>query len=411
MKKLKDVVNQSKIYPIGKYSLTQEEFFAVVEQFPGLENVSECESIVGPFDGKINSMYLFNNLNGKDLLFRTRVSRAFRYESVAKEKILYPYLDGTFSKQTPRLGKKIKRLANKKRGKYRFTKENPPLVPVQNLLHFYEPTTQAKENHNKSGNFNPLDILPPKKFPYIVTLKNYVPGRSFFDVLKQTPQEIRYSESIINLFRMSGQLLASLHNNIQFDSFYDKITEIGSNKKNSWIELFKTQWKRNVEDAAQYKPIQPLLDDLDKFYENNLSLISDEDEAVFFHNDFQIQNILVKEKENLPYNSPDKFKINALIDFDNWRIGPRAQDFVKMEYWSIQGDQKYLNAFYDGYSSKHPISDEMVKKIKIYKVLWFVLVFAFEMDKVSKNELKKDVDQRFPSAEKYIKEIAKIVRD
>ena len=234
-------------------------------------------------------------------------------------------------------------------------------------------------------------------------------GKSVFDVIKSIPESEKNSLSILTIFEKSGEMLAKLHNHIQFDSFYDKIYEIGSDKKNSWAELFKNQWEKNINDAKQYAAIQPLLEDLNEFYKDTLGLVEDDTEAVLFHNDYQIQNIIIKENQTLGYKSPEKFEISGLIDFDNWRVGPRAQDFVKMEYWSIKDNEKWKDAFYRGYSSLFPIKSEMKTKIKVYKVLWFVLVYAFEMDKITKNEANIKVDERFPSAQIYIDEIEKIL--
>ena len=139
-------------FTIGKYQLDQDEFYTIIKQFPYLGNISNKNKIIGPFDGKINSMYLFKGINDPiskiiikqnesfDILFRCRVSQAFRYEDIVKEKILYPFLDGTFTLETEKLGEKIQDIVNKKEGHYIFQKDgsNPSIIPVQNLLYYYE---------------------------------------------------------------------------------------------------------------------------------------------------------------------------------------------------------------------------------------------------------------------------------
>ncbi|MBD3353768.1 MAG: phosphotransferase, partial [Candidatus Lokiarchaeota archaeon] len=151
--------------------------------------------------------------------------------------------------------------------------------------------------------------------------------------------------------------------------------------------------------------IQPLLPRIERFFDKTIGLVADENTPVLFHNDFQSQNILVEEKQ-------DEFVITGLIDFDNWRIGPPAQDFVKIQYWTIQ-DLEHLNdAFFRGYRSIHKdvSQSDLQERINIYKMLWFILVYNFEMDKVLKNERNVEVDRRFPAADKYLAEIEKVLK-
>jgi len=51
------------------------------------------------------------------------------------------------------------------------------------------------------------------------------------------------------------------------------------------------------------------------------------------------------------------------------------------------------------------------KQINIYKILWFVIVYNFEMDKISKNEQKSNVDSRFPAAERYLNDIKNLLEN
>jgi hypothetical protein len=82
-----------------------------------------------------------------------------------------------------------------------------------------------------------------------------------------------------------------------------------------------------------------------------------------------------------------------------------------MEYWTIQGDEEWLNAFYRGYNQGFTITEDLKAGIALYKLLWFMLVYGFEMDKIQKNETNAKVDARFPSAEVYLDQIKQIVQD
>jgi hypothetical protein len=81
-----------------------------------------------------------------------------------------------------------------------------------------------------------------------------------------------------------------------------------------------------------------------------------------------------------------------------------------MEYWSIGHQTEWLKAFHEGYGRHHAVTPEFRQAIAVYKCLWFILVFNFEMDKVRKQEQRAEVDRRFPAAEIYLPEIEKIVR-
>jgi len=123
---------------------------------------------------------------------------------------------------------------------------------------------------------------------------------------------------------------------------------------------------------------------------------------VLFHNDFQPQNFIIDEQSG---------KVAGYIDFDNWQVGVKEQEFVKMQYWGLRElDPAFEKAFLDGYKKHHWIDKDFLARVNVYKAQWFLLVYNFEMDKITKNERNITVDNRFPAAEKYIEEIKKIAK-
>jgi Ser/Thr protein kinase RdoA (MazF antagonist) len=387
---------------IGPYQCDRATFTRILQQFPPLHTFGMNTPITGPFDGKINSIYRIDLTPENALIFRTRISKAFRYEPIVKEKILYPFLDRTLTCDTPHLEKKIDAIINSRQGTYIFQSDRPSITPVQDLLYYYEPEAAVPP---VTG--NPEEILPPRKFPFLVTIKNYLPGQSLFDILKTLPPNEHNSAAILTTMELIGRVLGDLHS-IRFDGFYDQITDIAHPKKRLlWKELFAAQWKKNLTDAAQYPAFKPLIPAVDRFYREFGPSVEQDEEAVLFHNDFQAQNLLFRFHDNLPWSDTKKLEFTGVIDFDNWRIGPRAQDFVKMEYWTIQDHQPWLDAFYRGYHSRFPVTKELKARIVIYKILWFMLVYAFEMDKIRKAEQNITVDSRFPAADKYLQDIEK----
>lgn len=396
-------------YPIGPYNCSRADLNRILGQFPPLRTIADAVKIKGPFDGKINSIYRIDRATGDSVIFRTRISRAFRYEPIVKEKILYPFLNGTLRSDTPDLELRMREILTRLEGSYQFTADHPPIVPVQDLLYYYEPALNSPIPLDTPC--TPQQIYPPAPFPFLLTIKNYLPGRSLYEILQEIPQQAKNGAAIRTAMETLGQTLARLHS-IRFDAFYDKITEIGiPSKRLAWRELFEGQWRANLRDAAQYRAFQPFISGIEKFYRTHKDLVGEETEPVLFHNDYQSQNVLFEVDPDRSWDAEHKLTLTGVIDFDNWRIGPRAQDFVKIEYWTIQDNSAWLDAFYRGYHAIHPITKDLKAQIQIYKLLWFMLVYAFEMDKVKKQEVNATVDARFPAAEKYLPEIQKIIAD
>ncbi|MHA1338700.1 MAG: aminoglycoside phosphotransferase family protein [Promethearchaeota archaeon] len=393
--KMENLDLKKKNYKIGEISLDFNQFVKIIydafefkfKEREYRKKIGKIIYIEGPFDGKINSIYHFKTDQNFDFIFRARISKAFRYENIVKEKILFPFLDGVLDINTPNLGKKIQDIANRKIGFYEFKSDAYRLpVKIPNL-YFYDESC--------------------KKIPYIFSISEYIQGTSFFYPLqnvKANNPSLLNSKKYKEIFYKIGQILGKLHN-IEFDGFYEDIRHIGQPKHQlKWPELFQKQLKKELNEAKRHKAIQPLLPKIKKYFEVSIPLIEDEVIPVLFHNDYQSQNIIVEE-------SNTKFTIKGLIDFDNWRIGPPAQDLVKMQYWTIENYDFLNDEFLKGYLSIQPkyTRENLQTRINIYKMLWFILVYNFEMDKILKNEQNADVDARFPSAMKYLDEIKKIL--
>ncbi len=407
------------VFEIGEKKTSAKELANFFYQNPYLSRFSNFKKISGPFDGKINSTYVITTSTNEKIIFRNRISKAFRYEPLVKEKILYPLLTRELDPSDPELGKKIKDITEKTEGSYIFTEQNPPILPIQTMYYYYEPERFDIKDER-------LVSVGQPKYPYMFTVKSFLKGESMFDLIAKWPKEDLNSKALCKLFEDAGYALSKLHS-IKFDAFYEKIYQIGSEIKPTWPELFSKQLQKELTEAEKNKEIRPLLPDIKQFFESNLKIVENEKDAVIFHNDYQSQNIIVngldynggkdRKNENKNYNHSKKeidqqdseYHITGFIDFDNWRIGPPAQDFIKMEYWTIEDRVAWKEAFYRGYEKITPITNSMKKGIDVYKCLWFILVFNFEKDKIRKSELNASVDARFPTAEKYIAEIKKLI--
>ncbi|MHA1733293.1 MAG: phosphotransferase family protein [Promethearchaeota archaeon] len=344
--------------------------------------------VKGPFDGKINSMYRVDFPRAGPFLFRFRVSGAFRYEPMVKEKVLYPLLDGSLDPFAPDVHEEVRRLARQRTGSYHFTGDRAPVVPVQEIL-YWDETREV--------------------VPHDYTIKEFIPGNSLYELLDRGFLGGGAEHpALLELFRELGRMLGRLHA-IEFDGFYEKITEIGDPRKRiPWPTLFGRMLDKELNDARRNKSIVPLLPAIERYFKDASGEIREDEVPVVFHNDFQAQNFIVsppKEGGRL-----DDLKIAALIDFDNWRVGTRAQDFVKILYWTIQGRRALEGAFFGGYGELHRVDAGFLKQIESLELLWLMLVYNFEEDKLRRAEQNATVDARFPASGTYLREIERIVR-
>ncbi len=368
-----------KYYAIGKDLYSFKDLNEKLSNIDELKQFGTIKKIRGPYEGKINTIYRLK-IDYFDLVLRVRASKAFRYENLVKEKLLFPFLDNTLSMDAPDIREKVKRIISAKKGSYIFDKERPPIIPVGELIYFDE----TKE-----------------KFPYIYTLQQFIKGQNLHDLFeKHSMEEITLNKSkFVNLFIKLGEILGKLHE-IKFKSFRESITDIGRKSKINWLILFQSLLDKEIQYARKNKI--EFIKEIKDYFKDNIALIEEEDEPVLFHNDFHSHNLIVKD-------GPLKIKVKALIDFDNWRIGVRAQDFAKMTYHTLKPlyNSEFNKAFYQGYEKLGAkINKEFEKKIEIYSVLWLLKEYN---SKMRYSEQKVPLDPRFPLPNTYLDDIKKIL--
>ncbi len=351
------LLNQKLIYQL--YSLNKGELYdlkEIIRIFSTVDVLIEqgkIKKITGPLEGQTNTIYRVNFENSQ-LIFRFRTSKTFQYENVAKEKVLFPLLDGSLYPFSSKLEEKIKEILNSPTGNYFFDKQNPPVIPVGNLIYYDE-----------SKNL----------IPYLFTVQEYIHGKQLHKILEQNIIEdfnLELSTSkFINLFENIGEILGKLHQ-IKFSSFYENINEIGKENEKTWSEIFHKRLNIEIQEAKKNKLSN--IEEMTDFFKENEALIEEENEAVLLHNDFHSKNIIVKDDLSAA------IKINGIIDFDNWGIGVKAEDFVKFKHWDLEFlNQPELNrAFYQGYTKYHKVDKDFEKKIEIYSLFWLLKLNNFE---------------------------------
>ncbi len=362
------LINQKHIYQL--ISINKEEIYRLDEviklfsDIPILNEQGKIKKITGPLHGTFNTNYRVN-FEDSQFIFRFRTSESFPYENIVKEKLLFPFLGDI----NPSFFKKIDEIIKSRKGSYIFNKQKPPKVPIGNLIYYDE----TKQN-----------------IPYIFTIIDYIHGKPMNQIIKQYLEENHSltTTKFLNLFSNLGEILAKLHE-IKFDSFYEKITDIGSKRKKTWFEIINAELEYEIQEAKKSKLEN--IKEIDDYFMDNMALIEEETEAVVVHNDYQSQNIIVKDEAGI-------IRINGLIDFDDWRIGVRALDFVKFNLQTLKplGEIKLKEAFFDSYARywNHTIDKKFEKKIEIYTLLWLLKVYNSEDTKFKPYlfEIKKILD-------------------
>ncbi|NVM36021.1 MAG: dihydrodipicolinate synthase family protein [Candidatus Lokiarchaeota archaeon] len=367
------------LYFIGKKDLYQfDEIIKLFSNVDVLVRQGKVKKIQGPYITDINTLYRVNFENSQ-LVFRFRTSQFFHYENLIKEKLLYPFLDKSLNPNDIDLRKKVKKIVNTKIGSYIFNKEKPPIIPVCNLVYYDE----TKET-----------------IPYLFSVQDYIRGKPLFQLINQYISEGKNlnTSKFLNLFRNLGEHFGHLHE-VKFDTFFKNIINIGQKKNISYSEFFENELEQKIQEAKKNQI--DFCDEIRKFYKDNIALIEDETEYVILHNNFQSQNIIVKEESGT-------IKINGIVDFDYWCVGSRAQDFIKIDYWILKplNNPSFYSAFYDAYSQYSKVNNDFKKKIDLYKLIWLLNEYNLESVLIKKSNQMKTPQI---SLENYLFEIKAII--
>jgi len=379
------LLNQKLIYQL--YTLAKEDIYQlneIINRFANVEilvNQGKIKRILGPFDGENNTIYRVNFENSQ-MIFRFRTSKFFPYEDIIKEKLLFPILDGKLKPESSNFRESIKKIITIKIGDHFFDKQNPPVIPVKDLVYYDE----TREN-----------------VPYMFSVQEYINGESLEYVLNQyIVKNFNFNKSkFINLFSSLGDILLKLHN-IKFNFFQDNIINIGKQSALTWLDLFKSRLEIQIQEAKRNK--FELDKEIEKYFKDFESLIEEENEAILIHNDFQWKNIIVNDEAT-------QIKVNGIIDFDEWALGVRAQDFAKMELitFKLLDNINLKNKFYETYSKSYRIDNDFNKKIELYCIYSLLKDYNNEMLK-SRNIEHVKLSEKFKSrANYYLNEIKHIL--
>ena len=377
------LINQKyiyKLYSLGKKEIYQlNDIIKIFSDVKVLSNQGKIKKILGPYTANFNTIYRVNFEKSK-ILFRFRTSEYFRSEEMVKEKIAFPLIDGTINSELSNFRELVKHLMVSKKGEYILKEDKPPIIPVSKILYYDE----TKE-----------------KIPYNFSIHQYIRGKSLNDILKE--ENLNLSKTKIkNLFHNIGDILGRLHN-IEFNSFQENLYDIGKESTTNWKNIFETQLDLEIQDLKKNKF------DIDKevlhYFKEHESILEDEQNPVFTHNDFQLTNIIGKEESG-------NIHINGIIDFDDWSIGVKPQDLVKLYFFTfnILKNPDILKSFLSGYKQYHTI-DQLDNQIKFYTAFWLLKMINYHS--YMKREAERTHSLKTPSDKipYYLRELKKIITD
>jgi len=380
------LLNQKQIYQL--YFVSKKDLYRfdeIINMFSKIDILvkqGKVKKIKGPYIVDINTLYRVKFENNQ-LVFRFRTSQSFQFENLIKEKLLYPFLDKTLNPNDIELRQKVKEILNTKSGTYLFAKENPPIIPVCNLIYYDE----TKET-----------------IPYMFSVQDYIRGKPLFQLINQYINDGKNlsTKKFLDLFSNLGDHLGHLHE-IKFNCFYKNVNNIGKKTKLSCIDIIENEFEEKIQVAKKNKI--DFADEIKAFFRDNKVLIEDETEYTLLHNDFKSQNIIVKDELG-------SIKINGIVDFDKWCIGSRAQDFIKIDYWILKplNNPLFYSSFYDAYSKFHTVNSEFKKKVELYKLLWLLDEYNLESDLIKKSGQMDLTRTQSTSLESYLFEIKTIIR-
>ncbi|MFX1425229.1 MAG: dihydrodipicolinate synthase family protein [Promethearchaeota archaeon] len=379
------LINNKQIYQlyyIGTKDLYQ--FRDIIDTFSKIDVLVQQGKVIkitGPYVADINTIYKVKFENSK-LVFRFRTSKIFQFEDLVKEKLLFPLLDKTLTPQDQHLREKVKVIIAAKTGSYIFQKEKPPIIPVSNLVYYDE---------RKS-------IIP-----YTFSVQDYIRGKPLFQLINTYINEGKNlnTKKMITIFDKLGEHLGNLHN-VKFESFNKNIANIGNKKKELYSEYFNNQLDLELHEAK--KNNIDFGNEIKDYYRDNQALIEEEDEFVLLHNDFHSQNVIVKEEQGVIH-------LNGLVDFDDWYIGSRAQDFIKIDYYILKplNIPSFSDAFYNAYSRYSKVDSNFKKKIEVHKLLWLLSEYNFESELKRKANQMDLISKMSTSINNYLFEIQAII--
>ncbi len=188
------------------------------------------------------------------------------------------------------------------------------------------------------------------------------------------------------LFFQLGKDLAKLHS-IKFNSFGwiygDKISKYElkySKPFKSMKEYFRSAYEEIKEELysarnrkygkIDKKNFLKLIPIIDKFVEDNIYLFDSPIKSVFIHNDFTLENILVKKNKH--------WKISCILDVELSKVADSEFELERYFDPFMFNSEKYTKEFSKGYTSVKKLSRNFLKKKRLYELIRMLSWASFD---------------------------------
>lgn len=198
-----------------------------------------------------------------------------------------------------------------------------------------------------------------------------IEGNDLSDIWSDTSPREKYE-----LAYKMGELLARIHQ-IKFKDFGDigpeglipnpqnfrlksVTTEILADR---WLEYLLPDAFSEIGILISFtKSNIPFLSKISNYIIKNWSIISDENDPTFIHNDYWPENIIVKKEAG-------RWNIVGLIDFELSFSGAKEFDFVKLERWFFIDNPDIKVNFLNGYTKNGSINKVFNELVHFYTVI------------------------------------------
>jgi aminoglycoside phosphotransferase (APT) family kinase protein len=223
-----------------------------------------------------------------------------------------------------------------------------------------------------------------------------------FSIYEWKKGKLLYSVPTSENFKIAGKFLSRIHQR-RFSSFYPNIFDIGKTNcslQSIILSNVMKQYKKSIANGG----IKALLDEIIRWIKINVTKLSEKDEAVFCHYDFSGSNLIIDEEQS---------NVCAL-DFDNWKVGIREDDFPKLLHWTVidseTGKRKYSSErfedFMQGYRSEGGSLNE--QRLRLKEAEWLLQVYAHSLFQETSNP-EEYQQSSFPSSSYYEQAIRSIL--
>jgi Ser/Thr protein kinase RdoA (MazF antagonist) len=252
--------------------------------------------------------------------------------------------------------------------------------------------------------FKVLNFLKKKNFPYEipVPLKNKK-RKYLMNYKKRKLWVYEYIEGKINKKLTKKQFQELARSIAIYHKFVTPLGDIGKRGFVDWDWIFEKY--RNMRKKKPKNKLDKLVAENIDFFENilNQTIVIDYGKNIMTHSDFNDNNIIFK-----------KGKLKGIIDFDNFRAGPRTRDIAlaldRTNYLKTRWTRDKQKIFFKEYEKIIPLSKKEKNLILPILLLDHCILFwwFYECMEKNRNKAYESVSGTIKQTRRLLKEWKKI---